>query len=95
MKNDLENNYNFTSDIVYDGIVDYNEKDKYFAEINIDNESIKYPLCKRDLEYLEKYNIKYTIISLFDYNTTFKIINGEAVMQEPKDDRDPPEKIYE
>jgi hypothetical protein len=80
---------------IYNGTVDYNEEKGYFAEIWVDSQIIEYPLCKKDLEYLKEYDIKYTIISSFDYNTTFKIVNGEAVMQEPEDDRDPPEKIYE
>ncbi|NBP00885.1 MAG: hypothetical protein EBU90_12265 [Proteobacteria bacterium] len=92
-KDGWEDDYDPASDIVYNGTIEYKEGKGYYAEIWT-NKCIEYPLCKRDLDWLEKNDIKNTIISSFDYNVFIKIINGEAVMQEPENDREP-ELYYE
>lgn len=69
----------------YYGNVIYDE-DRYYAEIWIRRSILSYPLCSRDLEFVktldEERFSKLTEVE-------FKIIDGEAVMQEPQDETEP------
>jgi hypothetical protein len=93
-KDGWEDEYDPAKDLTYTGTVNYSEDKGYYAELYVGSKMVKYPLCKRDLDWLEKNDIKNTIISSFDYESTFKIIDGEAVMQEPENDTEP-ELYYE
>lgn len=71
--------------MTYYGNVIYDE-DRYYAEIWINRCIYFYPLCSRDLEFVktldEERFSKLTEVE-------FKIIDGEAVMQEPQDETEP------
>jgi len=63
------------------------EEDRYYAEIWIgSNIYSSYPLCSRDLEFVKTLD-KERFSKLTEVE--FKIVDGEAVMQEPEDDREP------
>lgn len=72
--------------MTYYGNVVYDE-DRYYAEMWIgSNIFLSYPLCSRDLEFVKTLD-KERFSKLTEVE--FKIIDGEAVMQEPQDDREP------
>jgi hypothetical protein len=75
------------------GNVVYDEKEGFYAELWIgSNIFLSYPLCKRDLEFVKTLdNERFSTLT----EVEFKIIDGEAVMQEPEDDREPNDICYE
>ena len=88
-KDGWEDEYDPANDLIYNGTVYHSNKDGFFAELEIGIKNIKYPLCKRDLDYFESIDITKVHKFLYDKEYLFKIINGEAVTQEPKEDREP------
>jgi hypothetical protein len=84
-----EDEYDPASDLTYYGAVYHSNRDGFFAELQIGIKNIKYPLCKRDLDWFENLDFSKLSKELYDKDYLFKIIDGEAVMQEPEDDREP------
>jgi len=88
-KDGWEDEYDPANDLTYSGAVYHSNKDGFFAELQIGIKNIKYPLCKRDLDWFESMDITLVHKFLYDKDFLFKIVYGEAVMQEPEDDREP------
>ena len=89
-----EDDYDPVTDIVYAGTVEYRANRGYYAELWVGSKNIDYPLCEKDLEWFEKNHVEKIVANSFEHDAGFKIIKGEAVMQEPEDDREP-ELYYE
>jgi hypothetical protein len=62
------------------------EEDRIYAELWIRSSILSYPLCNRDLEFVKTLD-KERFSTLTEIE--FKIIDGEAVMQEPEDETEP------
>lgn len=62
------------------------EEDRIYAEIWIRRSILSYPLCSRDLEFVKTLDEE-RLATLTEVE--FKIVDGEAVMQEPQDDKEP------
>jgi hypothetical protein len=88
-KDGWEDEYDPAKELTYNGAVYHSNKDGFFAELQIGVKNIKYALCKRDLDYFESIDITLVHKFLYDKEFLFKIIDGEAVMQEPENDREP------
>ena len=63
------------------------DEDRIYAEIWIgSNIYSNYPLCSRDLEFVKTLDEE-RLATLTEVE--FKIVDGEAVMQEPQDETEP------
>lgn len=62
------------------------EEDRIYAEIWIRRSILSYPLCSRDLEFVKTLDEE-RLATLTEVE--FKIVDGEAVMQEPEDETEP------
>jgi hypothetical protein len=62
------------------------DEDRYYAELWIRSSILSYPLCSKDLEFVKTLDEE-RFATLTEVE--FKIIDGEAVMQEPQDETEP------
>jgi hypothetical protein len=62
------------------------DEDRYYAELWIRSSILSYPLCNKDLEFVKTLDEeRFSTLT----EVEFKIIDGEAVMQEPQDETEP------
>jgi hypothetical protein len=64
------------------------EEDRIYAEMWIGNNLLSYPLCKRDLDFYKSLDEEQFVV-LATSNLDFIIVDGEAVIQEQENDREP------